>query len=159
MSLRMSRRQAAKTLLLASTGLALSACVSGSPGAVALETAQNYATTVADALAAAAQAYTAQAGAVSVDVVQKVADDLEKAAHEFAALGDVSTARSAALSVLGFAQQLAPLVAAFLGAAAPYVPIALVVIQAFIQALPMPAEAPVQPPAALRAQAAKLRRH
>ena len=53
---------------------------------------------------------------------------------------------------------LAPMVAPFLGAAAPYVPLAIAVVSAFVQSLPAPANAPATPPAALSRKAAQFRR-
>jgi hypothetical protein len=57
-----------------------------------------------------------------------------------------------ALQALAVMQQLNPIVAPFLGPAAPFLPLAEAVVSAFIQSLPPPQNAPVTPPAALRAK-------
>ena len=66
--------------------------------------------------------------------------------------------KAAAQEALVVVLQLNPLVGGFLGAAAPYVPIAIAVVNAFIAALPPPANAPPVPPAQLTRKAAEYRR-
>jgi len=121
---------------------ALVACAPGTPGAVSLENTKLWITTVSNALSAAASAYTGP----QMEEVQTIVRQLAQAATEFAALGDVSTARSAALSIAAMIGKLAPMLTEQLGAAAMYVPIAVAVISAFVAALPPPVGAPAVPP-------------
>lgn len=66
--------------------------------------------------------------------------------------------QAGANEVLSTMQLLSPLVAGSLGAAAPYIPLAIAVVTAFIQSLPPPVTAPPVPPAALTHKAAEYRR-
>jgi hypothetical protein len=135
-----------RALLLASPALLLlGGCPSGTQGAVQLQQAQAWASALASALGAAAAAYTGP----SAGQVAQIAGDLRTTAAAFQSLGDVSTARSAALSIIALAQQLSPLVAPVIGPAGQYVPIALAILAAFTAALPPPAGAPAAPPAAM----------
>jgi hypothetical protein len=137
-------------LLAASPALLLlGGCPAGTSQATTLQQAQLWTAALASALAAAAAAYT---GPNAAQVAQ-IAGDLRTAAAAFQTLGDVATARSAALSVIALAQQLSPLVAPALGQAGQYVPVALAILSAFTAALPPPAGAPASPPAAMVAPA------
>lgn len=133
-----------RALLLACPAM-LFGCAQGTSGATTLASAQAWAAALASALGAAAAAYTGP----SAGQVAQIAGDLRTAAAAFQSLGDVSTARSAALSIIALAQQLSPLVASVIGQAGQYVPIALAILAAFTAALPPPAGAPAAPPAAM----------
>ena len=149
-----SRRQ----LLPVPAILLLAQCANGS-SAVTLQQVQSYANDLVDALSAAAQAYLASPSATNASVVQTIVSDLQTAKTALNAVTSQTNAQSIALQVVGFAQQLEPIVLPFLGVAAPYIPIAIAVIQAFIQSLPPPPATPATPPAQLHAVAVKYRLH
>ena len=144
----MRRRQVARILALGGGASALWGCVKGSEGAVALATAQVWATGLANALSAAALAYSGP----NKTQVSDIASKLNIAAQDFANLGDVSTAKNTALSLLSFAQQLSPMVAQYVGNAGPYVPVAIGVLQAFVLNIPAPVTTPAQVPKELSAK-------
>ena len=136
-----------RNFLLTAIAIApLAACASGSSGAVALDTAKTWVSTLTMALAAAAGAYTGPDKAtVDAAIVQ-----LQAASDAFSGLGDVSTAKVAAQSWLSLAQHLVPMLSQYLppNAVAP-AQMALAMIQAFVASLPAPSNVPAQPPAAL----------
>lgn len=123
--------------------LSITGCAQGTQQAATLDQAKAWISGVTGAVAAAAAVYTGPNQAQ----VQQASADLVKAATAFQALGDVTTARSAALSIVAMLQQLSPMVAPYLGANAVYVPMGLAVIEAFIAALPVPPSVPASPPA------------
>lgn len=123
--------------------LVLSACAPTQQNAATLEQAKAWATGISSAISAAAAVYTGP----NVDQVRKAATDIQAAAVAFQTLGDVSTARSAALSLIAMAQQVTPMIAPALGPNAVFVPMGLAVLQAFVASLPVPpAAAPTPPP-------------
>ena len=143
-----------RTLLALSPSALLFACAPGSQGAVTLATAKAYVGVLSNALAAAAAAYTGP----QREQAAAIAAQLQVASGAFQMLGDVSTARSAALSITALAGQLVGILGSALPAdVAIAVPIAVAVISAFVAALPAPSDAPSQPPAALERMAAQRR--
>ena len=151
----MNRRAFLSTVAPGVAVVALAGCASGSQGAVTLEAAKVWVPGFAGAIVAAAASYTGPQAAQ----VAAIAAQLKDAANAFAAMGDVSTARSAVLSIIALAQQLMPMVSAFIPPqVAPFVPMALAVLSAFVSALPPPPDAPAVPPAALVSQRAALKR-
>lgn len=131
--------------------LTMASCAPGSQGATTLAMAKQWVASISAALVAGSQAYTGPRAAE----VQQYAAQLQQAAGVFQQSGDVTTARTAALSVLQAGQQLLPLLVdasgrPLLGAVnAGYVAMGLAVAQAFISALPPPPETPPEPPASL----------
>lgn len=132
-----------KSLIPVAVVLSVAGCAHGTQQAATLDQAKAWVSGLSGALSAAAAVYTGP----SAIQVQKAAADLQAAAVAFQMLGDVSTARSAALSIVALAQQLSPMVAPYLGPNAVYVPMGLAVVQAFIAALPVPSSASPMPPA------------
>lgn len=133
----------------------------GTQGAVTLDQAKAYLTDAVGATLAAAQAYlvstpppTAQVAATVKDLMTK----LEAAASALEGVVAVVDWKAGALEALAVLQQLSPMVAPFLGAAGPLLPVAIAVVMAFVQSLPPPADAPVVPPAALSRKAAEYHR-
>jgi hypothetical protein len=116
----------------------------GTAPTVTLDMAKAWAGDLAGALVAAASAYSGP----NADQARTAAGKLQQAAADFAAMGDVSTTRSAAISVLTLCQQVAALVP-LPGDLAIYIPMGIAVLQAFVADLPPPPDAPAQPPAAL----------
>jgi hypothetical protein len=131
----------------------IAACSLTAPGATPLEQAKAYADDLANAVSAAAAAYIAgppKPTAANAALVNQLVDDLQKARAALDATTATTDARSIAQQVIAGVQQLAPMVTVFLGSAAPYVPLAIAVVQSFINAIPAPPNAPAMPPAALR---------
>lgn len=156
----MYRRTLISTIPLLASGALLAGCV-GTPGAVTFAQARAYMDDAVDAVLAAAQAYivgTPRPPQASIDVVISLSTALENARTALDATTVVANWQAGAIEALAVLQQLTPLVAAFLGAAAPYVPLAIAVIEAFIQSLPPPPAAPVTPPAALAQKALQYHR-
>lgn len=150
----MNRRALLRVSALAPIVLLPIACAPGSQGATDLATAKDVVSALSAAVLAAANAYTGPNEATVKDAAAK----LKEAADNFAALGDTTTARSAALSVLTLVNQILPLVSTVLPPAVQtYAPIAIAVIQAFVVALPPPANAPAAA-SALRRSAAQMGR-
>lgn len=156
--------------LLANSGiglgvLALSACgMDFSNAGVTLATVRAYVDDTADVVSAAAQAYISSAGAKATDTVQQVLADLEQAKQFVDQAATPADAKSAVIEVITFVNQLlhvlmmaAPVLIP--GPAAAAIPIALAVLQAFVNALPMPPNAPPSPPVALHRQAVMVRMH
>lgn len=114
----------------------------GPPSPVTLDNAKIWVSSISSAVAAAAAAYTGQ----NAEQVKRAAAGLQTAAAAFQQITDVSTARSAALSILSLAQQIVPLVAPVLGPNAFYVSMGIAIVQAFVAALPPPPDAPALPP-------------
>lgn len=126
--------------------LALAACAPGTQQAATLEQAKAWATGIAGAVNAAAASYAGQ----HADQVRQAADGLVAASAAFQQVTDVSTARSAALSIVASAQQVVPIVAPALGPNAIYVSMGMAMVQAFIAALPAPPNVPATPPASMQ---------
>ena len=151
-----------RRIMLASSGLTMALLLTGCGGStspvpvVTFDQAKAYMDVAVAAVTAAAQQYLVgppvptAANAVLVNTV------ISKLGTVKTALDQVTLAtdwKSGALEAITLMQQLSPTVAPFLGGAAPYVPLALAVIQAFVMSLPPPASAPVTPPAPLAQKA------
>lgn len=151
----MNRRQLLSLSAL-SVPFVLLGCQTGtqSGGGVTFDQAKAYVNDLSLAVIAAAKVYAADPMSPQSDNVRKIAADLEAANQSFQAITDVANARSIAISVIQFVQQLSPIIAPFLGPAGAVLPLALAVVQAFVLGLPVPPQAPPRPPAALRARAA-----
>jgi len=140
--------------LLSLGGLLLIAGCGGSsttPG-VSLDQVKAYIDAGVLALDAAAQQYEAGPPAPSADnlvLVQNLVASLDTAKTALDGLTAPADYKAGLLEAVSLMQQLQPLVASKLGAAAPYIPLVFAVAQAFINALPPPADAPPTPPAAL----------
>lgn len=156
--------------LLANSGiglgvLALSACgMNFSNAGITLATVKAYVDDVVDVVSAAAQTYVNSAGAKAVDTVQQILADLTQAKQYVDQAATPADAKSAVVEVLNFVQELlhflmmsAPMLIP--GPVAAAIPIALAVLQAFVNALPMPPNAPPSPPVALHRQAVMVRMH
>ena len=155
----MYRRNLLKTAA-AALPVWLVACT-GTPSADQFAMAKAYLDTGVSAVLAASQAYLAGPpvpSPQSAATIVAIMADLESVKATID--GTVSDAdwKSGAIQALAAMQQLSPLVTAFLGAAAPYVPLAIAVVSAFVQYLPPPVSAPPVPPAALVRKAAQYRR-
>jgi hypothetical protein len=121
---------------------------------VTLAQVQVWATDAIDAVSAAAQTYLASpVTAANKALVTTIVADLQTAKAAITAVVNVSDARSIALEVVAFIQQIEPVVAPFLGSAAPYIPVAIAVLQAFIAGLPLPPDASTSPPVELHRMA------
>lgn len=153
MTSQINRRKLAQLGFGSAASLALWACATGSQGAVTLETAKVWMADMAGAVVAGAGVYTGPNEAQVKDIAAKI----QQGAAAFASLGDVATAKTAALSILAMIQQISPIVAPLLGPAGVFVPMAVAVLQAFVAALPVPPDTPPTPPAALH-RAATARR-
>jgi hypothetical protein len=133
----------------------------GTQGAVTLEQAKAYLNDGVNATLAASQAYLASTPAPSAQIaatVTALAAKLEAANTALQGVVAVVDWKAGALEALTVLQQLSPLVAPFLGAAGPLLPMAIAVVMAFVQSLPPPADAPPTPPAALSRKAAEYHR-
>jgi hypothetical protein len=136
--------------------LAVTACSTGGAASqITLVQVQAYSDDLINALAAAAQAYGADPNATQVVLVDQIVEDLQQAKLAIDSAQSETDARAIALEVVSFVQQLLPIVTPFLGAAGPYVPLAVAVLQAFVTSLPVPPNTPVQPPAELHRLALK----
>jgi hypothetical protein len=154
-----------RSMLFASAAilpLGLLARCAGTQGAVTLEQAQAYMTDASGAVLAAAQAYLASTPPPNVgtaDAVRALMANLEAVRQALSGAVAVADWKAGALEGLSLLQQLSPLVMVYLGPAGPVIPVAIAVIQAFVDALPPPADAPVVPPAALHRKALEYRPH
>lgn len=133
----------------------------GSNVATSLTQAKLYGDDLANALSAAGQEFMI---ATTSTLDQKVIVQKTLAAIQVAKTAlDNAVARTDAIGIvnqiIAAANTLYPLVSPYLGAAGLYVPIALAVLQAFIDSLPPPSDAPPTPPAALHEKAMAFRRH
>lgn len=125
----------------------------GTPaGATNLQMAQLYADDLSDAVSAAAQVFLAGPPvptATQAATVTGLIADLQTARKALDAATAASDARGIAKQVLTAVGNLAPVLTGTLGPAAAYIPLALAVIQTFIDSLPPPPATPPTPPAAL----------
>lgn len=129
--------------------LAVSACAKDGRPLTTLAQAQAWATGLSAALAAASTAYIGPQQAVVLELAGK----LQQATAAFAALGDTTTARSAALSITSLAGQIVAIIGNRLPqSVATWAPVAVGVISAFVAALPPPDGAPATPPPAMSIQ-------
>lgn len=150
----LSRRQTYAMALMPLIMPLLADCSSStSSSTTPLTQVQAYSDDLINALGAAATAYYASANAMQVTMVQKIMAELQTLKEAIDAATPSSDIRSTVLNALAFIQQLTPIVTPFLGVAAPYVPLAIAVLQAFVSSLPPPSNAPPTPPAALHAKA------
>ncbi len=152
----MNRRSFANLLALSPIGFIAGCGYLTSPNATPFEMLKAYASVTSDAVSAAAQSYLSSKPAPSAKdkaLVKKIVADLQATKDAILAAAEPANARQMAQEILTGVQTLMPMVSAFLGAAAPYVPVALGVIQAFINALPPPPDAPAKPPAELQRKA------
>lgn len=149
--------------LLAFSSLApipfLTDCSPSSTKGVDLAMVQAYATDLINALSVAAQTYVVQPHATSVATVNQIVGYLQQAKEAIQGVQVETDAKGVANEIISFANQLSPIVMPFLGAAAPYLPIAIAVLQSFIASLPAPPQAPPTPPAALHRVALTYHRH
>lgn len=155
----MNRRTLVSSIgLLAVTGLA--ACGNTATATTNLEMVKTYVDDGVDALTAAAQVYLASSTApeTTKNTVQQIMNAMASARVAFDKITVPADARSAALEILGFINQLTPLLTPQLGSAAPYIPLVIAVIGAFVNQLPPPASATTTPPAALHRMAMSARR-
>lgn len=137
--------------------LAFARCANMTTPTVTLDQAKLYANDLILALSAAADTYVTSPGAKNIPLVLEIESDLQQLKSAIDSVESVADARSIVLQAIAFCQQLTPIVLPFLGPAAAAVPLALAVLQAFVQALPPPPEAPPTPPAALHAKALQYR--
>ena len=133
---------------------ALGACASATAGAD-LNIVRNYTSVLVNALSAAAATYVANPAAKEAALVNKIVADLQILNASVQDVTDISTVKSALLQILPSVGILTPILTPLLGAAAPYLPLAVAVLTAFVQALPLPG--PTTPPAALTAKALEYR--
>jgi hypothetical protein len=113
-------------------------------------------------VSAAAQAYLASSPsptAAAQALVKSIVTDLQTLNTAVQSVTDTSAAKSTILQILAGVNQLVPIVSPFLGTAGPYVPLAIAVIEAFVQSLPPPANSPTSPPAELHRMALKYNHH
>lgn len=149
-----------RNLLLASA-LApafLIGCASTTSPTVSLQMVQAYVSDLVNAVSAAAQAYLAGSSESNSPLVSSIVSELQTLNTTIQGLTDPTSVKSAALEVLAAVQQIGPFIAPFLGPAGPFIPLAVAVVEAFVQSLPAPSEAPPQPPAALHRMAATYHR-
>lgn len=128
--------------------------------ATTLAMAQSYLDTSVNALLAAAQAYLAGPPAPPATAAAQIKAIMGQLVSAQAALDKVTVEadwKSEATKILATMNELTPTVSPYLGEAAPYLPLAIAVVQAFINSLPPPADAPPTPPAALKKKAALYR--
>lgn len=134
---------------------------SGADATTSLALAKTYGDDLANALSAAAQAYLAGTPAPSpaqAALVSTAVSDLQTARAALDAATVPANAVQAADEVIAVARKLSPIVSPYLGPAAPYLPLALGVLQAFVDSLPPPPATPAVPPAGLHIMAAKYHR-
>ncbi len=142
----------ASAALIFPVGL-LAGCV-GTGSAAEFDTAKAYFHAVSIAvLAAGQQALTGMTDpkAPAYVAIQTAMLQLQEAMTTIDATTTVADWRSAAAEAIGVVTKLAddPFVAAMLGGAAAYVPLAIGIVQAFISSLVLPPNTPPTPPAAL----------
>lgn len=128
-----------------------------------LQMAQVYTDDLADALSASATAYlnsTPPPTQAQVDIVRNTIAQIQAARAAIDALTSPTAANtiSTIKTIIIDVQTIEPLLAPLLGPAALYIPLALGVLQAFVDALPPPPAAPPVPPAALHEKAMAFRR-
>lgn len=137
-----------RRLLATAPALLIAGCANQTPQqrAVELATAKVWVAAIANAVGTASFAYVGP----NASQVRQAAAGLQVAANAFQSIVEISTARSAALSFVTAAQQIMPVITPLLGQQnALYVPLGLIVVQAFVASLPLPPDAPPAPPAAM----------
>ena len=153
-----TNRRALICMLFAGTAatLLLTRCAN-QQGAIDFATVRAYADDLVDAMGGAAQSYALTKPTPSPDSLALVADVMKTLLAAKSALDSAkptADAKTIVLEVISGVQTLTPYLAVILGGAAPYVPIAIALLQAFINGLPAPPDAPPTPPAALHHAAA-----
>lgn len=157
----MLRRTLLTGIAAAAIPVLLVSCT-GSTSADQFAMAKAYLDAGVGAVLAGSQAFLAGPPLPSAATAQAVIGmmaSLEAAKAAIDKTSSVTDWKSGAIEALAVMQQLSPLVAPFLGLAAPYVPLAIAVVTAFTQALQPPPAAPPVPPAALTRKAAQYHRN
>ncbi len=150
-------------LTLSGAALLLASCggtTTTSPG-VTLDQVKAYMDAGIAALDAAAQQFLMGPpvpSAANAAVVQQLIAALDQSKAALDAVTVPTDYKAGLLQAIALIQQLSPMVASSLGEAAQYIPLVLAVAQAFIAALPPPANAPPTPPAALASKAVEYRK-
>lgn len=129
-------------------------CASTS-GATPLQMAQAYGDDFVTLVMAAAAAYEAEPN--PNPIVATVITDLQAAQAALDGATVASGAQGVVGQILAGWQKLAPFVSPFFGAAAPYIPLVIAVLEAFVAEQPPPAGATPTPPAAVHSAATKYR--
>ena len=148
-----------RAVLLGSAALALTRC-SGA-AVTTLAQAKAYFDAGAGAVLAGAQQYLAgppKPSAADAATVKTVMAALVAAQKALDGTVIETDWRATAVGALANIQSLLPFATPFLGPAGPYLPLAIAVVQAFIDALPAPPDTPAVPPAALSRKAAEFHR-
>lgn len=144
-------------LLAQSSFVILVACTTP-PNQTPLEMARAYADDIADVFASFSNLYATNPSDPSqVPEVQRLAQEIQLAKGLFDAAVSAQFATSPAQTILTIATQLEPILAPILGTVAMYLPLGLMVLQAFINRQPPPPDVPAVPPAGLRRPAALYR--
>ena len=142
------------------TALVVSLTGCGADSATQFAQAKLYLDTAVAAVTAAGQQFLAgppAPSAANASLVRALISGLSQAQSAIANVTVPADWKAGAMQVLAIIQQMSPLVSPFLGAAAPYIPLAVAVVMAFIESLPPPANTPATPPAALTLKAAERR--
>jgi hypothetical protein len=158
----MNRRTLLSAAALALPLPFLAACGLTSSGATPLAMAKVYADDLANAVSAAANIYLAgppKPTAANAALVGQLVDGLQQARAALDATTEASDAKGIVLQVIAGVQQLVPLVTPYIGPAGAYIPLAIAVLQAFVQSIPAPPDAPPTPPASLHRAALKYHPH
>lgn len=141
--------------ILALTGIALLLARCGdTPGspAVTLDQVKAYLDAGVAALDAGAQQFLAgppMPSTANAALVWQLITALDQSKTALDGVTVPADYKAGLLQAIALIQQLSPMVAGTLGEATQYIPLVLAVAQAFIAALPPPADAPPTPPAAL----------
>lgn len=123
-----------------------------------LDMARAYGDDLADVFAAYSNLYVTNPSDPSkVSEVQRLAQEVQLAKGLFDAALSATLASNPAQTILTIATQLEPILAPLLGTVAMYIPLGLMVLQAFISKQPPPPDAPAVPPAGLHRPAALYR--
>lgn len=123
-----------------------------------LDMAKAYGDDIADVFAAYSNAYVANpTDPAQISEVQRLAQEIQLAKGLFDAALSATLASNPAQTILTIATQLEPILAPLFGTVAMYIPLGLMVLQAFISKQPPPPNAPVVPPAGLHRPAALYR--
>jgi hypothetical protein len=151
--------QRRNVLALTGAALLLASCgdTPGSP-AVTFDQVKAYVDAGVAALDAAAQQFLMgppAPSAANAVLVQQIIGALDQTKTALDGVTVPADYKAGLMQAIALIQQLAPMVTLQLGAAAQYIPLVIAVAQAFIAALPPPADAPPTPPAALARKGAE----
>ena len=144
-----------RNLLATSLSLALFGC-SATEDPMAWTRAKAYMKDGLGAVLASAQQYVAlkpPPDAKTVALVTSIVGSLQVIDSSLDGAVTAAEWRTLAAEALADVQILLPYVAVFLGPAAPFIGMAVAVVEAFVQHLPPPPDAPAVPPAALKMKA------